>query len=99
MAARRVFAILEPTDGRTAENTMIQGGHYGDDQGLYHRHLAEAERHEHRRAGREIILFMLPPLIGAILVHTYVPQITKAFGKEYEGYLARVGQLVPFRKP
>ena len=26
-------------------------------------------------------------------------QLTKAFGKEYEDYLARVDRLVPFRKP
>jgi protein-S-isoprenylcysteine O-methyltransferase Ste14 len=26
-------------------------------------------------------------------------QLTKAFGKEYEGYMARVDRLIPFRKP
>jgi protein-S-isoprenylcysteine O-methyltransferase Ste14 len=26
-------------------------------------------------------------------------QLTKAFGKDYEDYLARVDRLVPFKKP
>ena len=26
-------------------------------------------------------------------------QLRKAFGKEYEGYMARVDRLVPFKKP
>ena len=26
-------------------------------------------------------------------------QLTKAFGKEYEDYMARVDRLVPFKKP
>jgi protein-S-isoprenylcysteine O-methyltransferase Ste14 len=34
-----------------------------------------------------------------IFIGTEEKQLTKAFGKEYENYLARVDRLVPFRKP
>jgi protein-S-isoprenylcysteine O-methyltransferase Ste14 len=34
-----------------------------------------------------------------IFIGTEEKQLTQAFGKEYEDYLARVDRLVPFRKP
>ncbi len=34
-----------------------------------------------------------------IFIGTEEKQLTKAFGKEYEDYLARVDRLVPFKKP
>ncbi len=34
-----------------------------------------------------------------IFIGTEEKQLTKAFGKEYENYLARVDRLVPLRKP
>jgi protein-S-isoprenylcysteine O-methyltransferase Ste14 len=34
-----------------------------------------------------------------IFIGTEEKQLTKAFGKEYEGYMARVDRLVPFRRP
>jgi protein-S-isoprenylcysteine O-methyltransferase Ste14 len=34
-----------------------------------------------------------------IFIGTEEKQLTKAFGKEYEGYMARVDRLVPFKKP
>ena len=34
-----------------------------------------------------------------IFICTEEKQLTKAFGKEYENYLARVDRLVPFKKP
>jgi protein-S-isoprenylcysteine O-methyltransferase Ste14 len=34
-----------------------------------------------------------------IFIGTEEKQLTKAFGKEYEDYMARVDRLVPFRKP
>jgi protein-S-isoprenylcysteine O-methyltransferase Ste14 len=34
-----------------------------------------------------------------IFIGTEEKQLTSAFGKEYENYLARVDRLVPFRKP
>ena len=34
-----------------------------------------------------------------IFIGTEEKQLTKAFGKEYEGYLARVDRLVPLKKP
>ena len=34
-----------------------------------------------------------------IFIGTEETQLTKAFGKEYEDYLARVDRLVPFKKP
>ena len=34
-----------------------------------------------------------------IFIGTEERQLTKAFGKEYEDYLARVDRLVPFKKP
>lgn len=34
-----------------------------------------------------------------IFIGTEEKQLTKAFGKEYEDYMARVDRLIPFRKP
>jgi protein-S-isoprenylcysteine O-methyltransferase Ste14 len=34
-----------------------------------------------------------------IFIGTEEKQLTKAFGKEYVGYMARVDRLVPFKKP
>jgi protein-S-isoprenylcysteine O-methyltransferase Ste14 len=34
-----------------------------------------------------------------IFIGTEEKQMTKAFGKEYEDYLARVDRLIPFRRP
>jgi protein-S-isoprenylcysteine O-methyltransferase Ste14 len=34
-----------------------------------------------------------------IFIGTEEAQLTKAFGKEYEDYLARVDRMVPFKKP
>jgi protein-S-isoprenylcysteine O-methyltransferase Ste14 len=34
-----------------------------------------------------------------IFIGTEEQQLTKAFGKEYENYMARVDRLVPFKKP
>lgn len=34
-----------------------------------------------------------------IFIGTEEKQLTKAFGKEYEDYMARVDRLVPFKKP
>ena len=34
-----------------------------------------------------------------VFIGTEEKQLTKAFGKEYEDYLARVDRLVPFKKP
>ena len=34
-----------------------------------------------------------------IFIGTEEEQLTRAFGKEYEDYMARVDRLVPFRKP
>jgi protein-S-isoprenylcysteine O-methyltransferase Ste14 len=34
-----------------------------------------------------------------IFIGTEEKQLTQAFGKQYEDYLARVDRLVPFKKP
>jgi protein-S-isoprenylcysteine O-methyltransferase Ste14 len=34
-----------------------------------------------------------------IFIGTEEKQLTRAFGKEYKDYMARVDRLIPFRKP
>jgi protein-S-isoprenylcysteine O-methyltransferase Ste14 len=48
-------------------------------------------------------VYLVPPIFLYIGVLVFIgkeeKQLTKAFGKEYEDYMARVDRLIPFRKP
>jgi len=55
-------------------------------------HLKKAKRNDHRRQGGKIILFMLPSLIAAILVHAYLPQIAAL--PESISFIKPVGYLL-----